>query len=663
MKTDKSEPKPTGKRGAAYIRVSDADKQDPQSQRTMIGHWEKRKGVTVSHYYTDTEGRNPRDRPDKRAGFQRLLADVQAGKLDWVVVDSQDRIDPADPHRMGFYLTIFKDHDCELWSVDESQGVGGLLTSPDLGSTLTTSVRSFKSADELHELGKRQVRGKREYAANGEWQGGYVPYGFDVVCEDRDTGKERWRVVILRMVPTKGIWHRLIVYPGGKQQERCDGKDRFPRKQDHEVFKLAPSILSERVQTAEEIFRMFASGSWTVRGLCQRLNERKVDPVIGEGWYHTRLKPMLANPAYHVGGTVWGKNSHGKNAQYVGGRYIIPPKVKGKAKAGRKNQEADWVFPPTGTAIVTKELWDEVQKRLNSPKPTIKRGLRDARLWLSGLLVCGRCGQRMTGWSQGGPHYACTSYRKFGKLNPYGCRLHRVTQEKVEELVNRYLEAIAPDVKALLETRDDPALLNDVHKRLAERETELWGVFAKMRAYLEDKEIIVGRQGIEGLNDILDTYRYQFDQDRERLTKELERAQGELDTFVLNMNRIPPKNTNAIASQQRLIAEADAKVADLKAKLAPLTEELGNVYADLEVLDKSLDEALAAAPGDDNRRKALTLRRVVERIVLHFEHTERPAIDRRSKNSTVQRSPLVKADFVPVTGQTFTMDTGPEPGR
>ena len=72
----------------------------------------------------------------------------------------------------------------------------------------------------------------------------------------------------------------------------------------------------------------------------------------GEGWYHTRLKPMLANPVYYVGATVYNKNSHGEFCWRTGGKFIVPPKKKGKATTGRKNAEADWVFPPTTTAIV-----------------------------------------------------------------------------------------------------------------------------------------------------------------------------------------------------------------------------------------------------------------------------------------------------------------------
>lgn len=649
----KNDDKPNGNQGVAYIRVSDGEKQDPQRQRDTIKTWAAKRGLTITHFYEDIQGRNPRDRSEDRVNFQRLLKDVTAGKVAWVVVDSQDRWGTAKhAHEFGYYATILLQHDCQLWSVAQ-----GHLTAPDAATAFTTTAGSVTSTEELKKFGERQVSGKRTKAKAGEWQGGYVPYGYDVVCQDAATGVERWRVAILKMVPLKGIWHRVRIYPD-KTQERCDGKDRFPRKQDWERFVLAPSAITERVTIAEEIFKLFASGAWSVRALCTKLNERKVDPVIGEGWYHTRLQPMLANPVYHVGGTVWGKNSHGKNAQYVGGEYIVPPKKNGKATTGRKNVEDDWVFPPTTTAIVDKSIWDEVQIRLKSTKPSIKRGLRDSRLWLAGLLVCGQCGQKMTGNGQDGPNYRCTTYTKFGKQNPYGCKLHRVPQHRVEPLVNEYLDAIAPEIKELLATRDNPDLLTPVHAKLATREQELWGVFTAMKKFLDEKGVSYSTEEGE-LPTILDAYRHEYAKDQDRLQAELTEKEAELRALLVKLNKLP--EGPVLEMQREMIDQTNTEVAELRQKMVPLNTELDTAYADLEELDKLFEEAKEAAPGDDARRKALTLRKVVERIVLHFEHTERPAIDRRSKGKTVAASVLTKAEFIPVTGQAFTVDNGPAP--
>ncbi|MCO6459283.1 MAG: recombinase family protein [Pirellulaceae bacterium] len=672
--------KPTGTRGCAYVRVSHGDtegkdfrsNQNPEAQRTMILKWAERHRVTITRWYMDVEGRNPRDMAHKRKEFQQLIEDVQNNLWDWVVVDSQDRIDPADRDELGYYLTIFRRNDCELWSVDASQGKDGLLTSTDMGAVLQTTVNSVTSAADLKERGKRQVSRKREHAAKGEWQGGYVPYGFDVVCLDQRTNKEVWRVVIKRMIPTKGIWERIIVYPPQKgeaepQQERCDGKDAFPKKQDWQKLELAPSIIEERVETVQEIFRLFASGAWTVRGLCQRLNQRHIDPVVGEGWYHTRLFPLLKNPLYYVGQTVWGKQSHGKNAWYVGGEYLIPPRKKGRPLTGRKNPVDDWVFPPAGTAIVAKELFDQVQARLNG-RPEFKRGLRDERLWLAGLMICDRCGQKMSGWSQGNLSYYCTTYAKYGKENTTGCRLHRVSQAVIEEYVDRYLDELGIEVKSLVESGGEPSLIHQLQIRFTERAAEFMDTIQQMREFLE----ACGHSTYEvGYPALFDLYEEVYASEQVKLEAAYETAREELKRLMVRRNEMDPRKTEAIEVQEELIAEADRKAQGLKERLVPLMDRLDAACEATTILENSIKEAQSAIGGDDARRKALALRKVVAEIRLTFRHFEHRCRDRRAKTEAVPRSTVHVIEFVPVQGghaqyevkkQTLTVDCSPGPG-
>lgn len=166
--------------------------------------------------------------------------------------------------------------------------------------------------------------------------------------------------------------------------------------------------------------------------LCKALNERGIDPIYGGGWYVAKLARMLTNPACYIGQTVWGKNSHGEYAQYVDGQYITPKRSGGKVKTGRKNEVRDWIFPKPTEVLISKELWDEVQKKLVGDARR-KRGLRNPHLYLAGLVYCGRCGLRMAGWthpkrSTDRECYCCETFRKFGHANAPGCRLHCTSQ-------------------------------------------------------------------------------------------------------------------------------------------------------------------------------------------------------------------------------------------
>lgn len=662
--------KPRGTKGAGYIRVSREkgtsgradEKASPEAQKATIRAWCRKLGIPEpSRWYMDVEGKNSRDTWEAREDFQRMIADAEASEWDFIVVDSHERFG-AGQKAFNHYLYRLELAGCELWSVAD-----GCLSDEDDGTVFKVAVGNQTGTRELKKYGERQVSRKRILAAQGEWQGGYVPYGADVVCIGPDK-REKFRVVILRMIPKKDIYERVRIWPDGRQ-ERFDGKDRFPVKEDVDKFFLAPSIITERVEMAREVFELFASGAWTQRGLCKRLNQRGVDAVYGEGWYASKLGPMLRNPFYAIGQTVWGKKSHGKNAWYRAGEYVIPPKVRGKAKTGRVNDKADWVFPQEGrgiplVAIVDKKTWEEVQEKLTPNNPR-KRGLRSPELWLSGLLVCARCGQPMDGWTLKEDRlcpysYVCRTYRKFGHENKTGCRLHRTNQSLIEALIARYLDDVGPQIKLMLESREDPSLCRELHKRLTAKEDELFDVFRQMKAYVEEREYIVGGHGLNQFNGYLDLYTALFEKDRPGIEAELKAKEAELAERWERFEALPKTATVLQQKATERLVALDAEIQELRAKLTPLTNRLEAVYADLENLNTNVDDAREALPGDNARRKAEALRRVLKAVKLNFRHFDHVCHDKRSKAQTMPRSTLESIEFIPVTGEPVTMPVTPD---
>jgi hypothetical protein len=139
---------PKGNRGAGYIRVSDGEKQDPQRQRETVARWADNRGLVVARLYEDIEGRNPRAKAERRAHFQQLLADVQAGKWDWIVVDSQERFRTKDAFEFGYFAHLFRMSGCQLWSVSQ-----GHLTADDLGAD-TPSQPQYAGGTSTRRLGE-----------------------------------------------------------------------------------------------------------------------------------------------------------------------------------------------------------------------------------------------------------------------------------------------------------------------------------------------------------------------------------------------------------------------------------------------------------------------------------------------------------------------------
>ena len=146
-----------------------------------------------------------------------------------------DRFGVKDAYEMGKFFSILRDHDCRL--LDAS---GKELSADDDATVLTSTIGALTSGREQREKASRVLTGALTLAKKGQFLGGYVPYGCDIVAFDAQ-GNELWRVV------SEGRNKRVKVYPDGRQ-ERFDGPRNRPPKALNEVLKYRPSIVEERVK-------------------------------------------------------------------------------------------------------------------------------------------------------------------------------------------------------------------------------------------------------------------------------------------------------------------------------------------------------------------------------------------------------------------------------
>jgi DNA invertase Pin-like site-specific DNA recombinase len=162
----------------ADLRCS-SDAQDTLRQREAIEHSKMR----IDHWLEDHQSR---DKASKRPDFQRLLKAVQAGQVHTIVVASLDRFGVKDAYEMGKFFTILRDHNCRLLDA-----TGKHLNADDDATVLTSTIGALTSSREQKEKAGRVLTGKLTLARKGNFLGGYVPYGMDVVCsmpKDRSSG-------------------------------------------------------------------------------------------------------------------------------------------------------------------------------------------------------------------------------------------------------------------------------------------------------------------------------------------------------------------------------------------------------------------------------------------------------------------------------------------
>lgn len=640
-------------RNAAYVRCSDGDGSDYTRQVEGIEEYTNKEGIKVAEWYKDIDGRNPRDLPEERPEFQRMLRDADRGKIGRVIVFESARFGTAGPNEFGFYVTrLLRGGVAELVSVRE-----GLLSDDrDPASAYRNLSSSIGSSAAQRELGFNTISGKRTRVGRGEWQGGYVPYGFDVECVDH-MGKHQWRVVIVHFDPKKKIWKRKKVMPDGTEIP-FDGKDNFPGRDPHQLLRLVPSILTERIETMRDVFRRVAAGGWTIRGLCTHLNKLGVHPVYGDGWYSTRLTPMLRNPVYYLGATVWNKNSHGRHQEFKGGKYVAPEKRAGKKpKAGRKHPEEDWTFPAVeGTGLIDKELFDKAQEHLAGSKKKKPNAPRSADLYLSGLVYCGRCGEKMVGRNQFGTGYVCQNYIRLGKQNLTGCQLHRVLQADLEAVIGKYLDDSAKRVEALIDSSE----IDRAGDAISSSEAILFETHERMRQYLRDRGKYSPSLEVEGEGlGLRNVYEKVFAQDTGDTAKRLAKAEADRERQGIILSAMENLTVAAMKPILEKIKELDELCVKLKEELYPLTEKLEAVYADLQRLDEAFAVAKSCLDTDAKRDKGVAIRKVIGRIVVHCEHFDHVVTDPRSKikGQAIPRYRPASVDIQPVFGDMRSFPT------
>ena len=225
--------------GARLLRVS-TDRQDTDRQRADIARWEKKHGVSATHTFEDRESRLL---AEKRADFQRLLRLVEAGGVSWVVIQTTDRLGFKHTFELFEFLSIFLRHGVQLYTAVD----GKCLTSTDDFTVITNAISGQTSSKEIYEKSNR-IQSKRILKGRaGQFASGMPPYGFDVICKDA-RGEVKWRFV--QTGRRQGRW--LV----GDTESRVTGLPKHDREARESLW-LAPSIVTERVETLKRIFHIF----------------------------------------------------------------------------------------------------------------------------------------------------------------------------------------------------------------------------------------------------------------------------------------------------------------------------------------------------------------------------------------------------------------------
>ncbi len=641
-----------GKSTIAYVRVSDEDS-DPERQRETVRSWAEKYSITISMWFEDTAGRNSRHKSDKRQHFQEMVKVIEAGGIDAVLIDSIERLGFKDQHEFGYFIHHFRRHGVTVWSTVE-----GNLSAADPGSIFSNTAKTVGSSLEQAGIARRNLDKKAIDARKGLYQGGYPPFGFDVVCFEK--GNEVWRVVY------DGGHHRRVKVILDGSRQRYDGKGNFPAKDNGQELMVRPSIeFASRLDAVRSMFQWAATEGLSPGQIATRLNLQGIKPQVGVAWNKVVVKALLKNPVY-VGFPTFNKRGQGDFVEWSDGA-AKPLQTDGAAKRIRPRKTSDWIAPAVRQfeSIVPQPLFDEVQKKLRaaSEKHGKIRSPKVESFWLRNLLICSKCGQRMRAWNEKGwRSYFCSTYGTYGKHNHSGCRCHRVRADLIEKIVLDYLEETGKKVAVLQAAQNEIEVPKSVMDKFVQADRKYTKAWRRLRStvasFLDEGEqlVVIGNNRIpvkkeddriilpEGFSP-LDLFQHFTEEKRAGLMAEIARMEQEFEETFRKYNEMKSERAKNLANDEMVHLEAAIK--DLQSQLEPLDQEvIVSGQESLRMLD-AVDHCRRVMSGSNDRKKAEAVKAVINQIVCHFRYSDNTAANQ-------PKSFLDKVEITPTVGDPWT---------
>lgn len=413
-----------------------------------------------------------------RSEFQRMMADIQAGWINCVVVKDLSRFG-RNAMEAGDYLErVFPFLGVRFISIAD----GYDSTAPNAGYTLTVALRNLVNEVYSMDISRKSGSVLRQKQQRGEFIGAYASYGY--LRDPVDV-------------------HRIIVDPETAPVVR----EIFHRSAEGEAVR---SIL--RWLNTEGIL---SPGTYRYqKGICldKRFADGKPKP-----WGQETLKVMLANPVY-LGHMVQGR----RRSEFYAGipDHRLPP--------------SEWtVVKNTHEAIIDQATFDRVQANMNAAKEKYQAGigkydyLGSEENIFRRLVYCADCGRPMVRYKETSRgknlfyRYICPNYANL--LERSGCSYKYLPDADLKDTLSKLIAqeaALAVDTAALLEKKQSvgPSM---VDLELARVKTE--------RASLERLRERLMRDFLSGVLSKEDHNRMKqrYNQEGEELAKRMAKLQKE----------------------------------------------------------------------------------------------------------------------------------------
>lgn len=453
-----------------YTRVStemQADGYSLDAQKQKLKKYAEYQEMVIMGEYSDAgSGKNLAGRP----GFLSMLADIEQQKdnIDFVLVFKLSRFgrNAAD---VLTSLQLMQDYGANLVCTED-----GIDSSKDSGK-LMISVLSAVAEIERENILVQTMAGRKEKARGGEWNGGFAPYGYNLI----------------------------------------DGK---------------LVIAQEEAKVIKVIYNQFATTNKGINAIAAYLNnsneyqKKKRQNGTLDAFSASFVKGVLDNPVY-MGKIAFGRRKN--------------EKVQGERNKFHIVKQQDFpIYNGIHEAIVSEELWQAVQEKRKATgfKHEKKYSLGHANI-LSGILRCPLCGAAMYGNVNRKKKSDGTYYRDYYyyackhrlRVDGHQCDYKKQwSQVKIDEAVAEIITKLVHNEKF------EQAIKDKINSKIdtGELEVELENLKT------EQRQKIGARTKLEQQMDSLDITDSLYDQKYERMQGRLDRFYIELDELEKKIDEV-----------------------------------------------------------------------------------------------------------------------------
>lgn len=352
----------------------------------------------------------------QRPGFQRMLSDIENGKINCVIVKDLSRFG-RDYIDTGKYLErYFPEKGVRFISIMDN------IDSMKQTYDMLLPIKNIFNEQYARDISRKIHASVTTRQKAGEFIGAFASYGYQKDPHNKNKLiVDEYAADVVRRV------FQLYIAGYGK-------------------LRIAGILNEEGIVCPSEYKRMNGDNYKN----CNRLSSTSY-------WTYSTINRMLQNEIY-IGNMV-----QGKSVQHMRGR------------AEPKSREEWIVVPDTHEAIIEKDTWNKVQGLLK--RRTRNLDLNTNKGIFTGFLKCGDCGRalvRRKSWSRAGSqteekyNYYCGTYVRSGRKY---CTPHSIPHSVLEKIILDDLETIIQSIdnlKTLIAEQKIHA--NDVNVQMLEKE-------------------------------------------------------------------------------------------------------------------------------------------------------------------------------------------------